>query len=72
MALSCGEDVYALVFISRLQVSHPLYKHLLKHDITRMSEVLSRVQRYIQLEEAMKSPINNSLKRDNEGEKMNS
>ena len=22
MALSCGEDVYALVFISRLQVSH--------------------------------------------------
>ena len=34
-----GEDVSALTFISGLQVSHLLYKHLLKHNITRMSEV---------------------------------
>jgi len=30
-----GEDVSALTFISR-QVSFPLYKHLLKHDVTRI------------------------------------
>ena len=49
------EDISALAFISWLHVFHPLYKHLLKHDVTRMSEVMSRAQPYIQLEEAMKS-----------------
>jgi len=37
-----------------------------------MSEVLSRAQPYIQLEEAMKSSVNHSLKRGNDGENMNS
>ena len=37
---NCGEDVFALAFISGLQVSHLPYKHLLKHA-TQMSEVLS-------------------------------
>jgi len=37
-----------------------------------MSEVMSRAQPYIQLEEVMKSFVNHSLKRDNDGEKMNS
>ena len=32
-----GEDVSAPAFISRLQISHPLYKYLLKHDVARMS-----------------------------------
>jgi len=41
-----GVDVSILTFISKLQVSYPLYKHLLKH-VTRMSEVLSRAQPYI-------------------------
>ena len=36
-----------------------------------MSEVLSRVQPYIQLEETMKASVNRSLKHDN-NEKMNS
>ena len=31
-AANCGEDISALTFFNRLQVSHPLYKHLLKHD----------------------------------------
>ena len=31
-----GEDVSALAFISRLQVSHLLYKFLLKHNATRI------------------------------------
>jgi len=39
--LDCDENVFALVFISELQVSHSLYKHLLKHSVTWMSEVLS-------------------------------
>ena len=38
---NCNEDVSTLAFISELQISHALYKHLLKHDLTRMSEVLS-------------------------------
>jgi len=37
-----------------------------------MSEVLSRAQTYIQLEEAVKSFVNHSLKRDNDREKTNS
>jgi len=32
--LNYGEDVSALAFISKLQVSHSLYKHLLKHNVT--------------------------------------
>jgi len=39
---NCDEDVSALTFIIGMQVSHPLYKHLLKHNVTQMSEVLSR------------------------------
>ena len=37
-----GEDISTLMFISRLQVSCLLYKHLLKHDVPRMSKVMSR------------------------------
>ena len=47
----------------------PLYKHLLKHDVTRMSEVLSRAQLCIHLEEAIKSSTNHSVKRGDDGEK---
>ena len=42
-----GEDVSTLAFISELQVFHQLYKHLLKHDVPRMSEVVSQSQPYI-------------------------
>jgi len=69
--LSCDEDISALTFISGLQISHPLYKYLLKHDVTRMSEVLSQAQPYIQLE-TMKSSVSHSLKRSNDGGKLNS
>ena len=44
---SCSEDDSTFAFISSLQVSHPLYKHLLEHDVTRMSELLYRAQPYI-------------------------
>jgi len=39
---NCDENVFALMFISRLQISYPLYKHLLNHDITQISEVMSQ------------------------------
>ena len=58
----CGEEVAAPAFIKGLQVSHPLYKHLLKHNIAKMSEVLTRAQLYIQLEEAMKASPKHSAK----------
>jgi len=67
---NCGEDISALSFINGLQVSHPPYKHLLKHNITMMSEVLSRAQSYIQLEEAMKTSANHSAKRGEVGGKL--
>ena len=37
-----SEDVSAPAFISDLQVSHHLYKYLLKHNVIWMSEILSR------------------------------
>ena len=63
----CGEDVSALAFISRLKVSHPLYKHLLKYNVTPMSEILSQAQPYIQLEEAMKTSSNHFAKLGEDG-----
>ena len=66
------EILEILIFISRLQVSHPLYKHLLKHNVTRMSKILSRAQPYVQLEEVMKTSVNYSAKRDNDGGKSKS
>ena len=60
--LNRGENVSALAFISGLQVSHPQYKHLLKHNVTRMSEILSRAHPYIQLEETMKTSFNHFTK----------
>ena len=67
-----GEDVSTLAFTRGLQVSHSLYKHLLKHNITQMSELLPRAQPYIQLEEAMKSSVDHSAKHDDDRKKSKS
>jgi len=37
----CVEKVSALAFISGLQITHHLYKNLLKHNLAKMSEALS-------------------------------
>ena len=66
-----GEEVSALAFISGLQVTHPLYKQLLKH-IVKMSKVLSQAQPYIQLEEAMKAFSDHSTKPSDGGWKSKS
>ena len=47
-------------------------KYLLKQDVTRMNELISRAQPYIQSEEAMKSLVNQSLKYNNDRKKINS
>ena len=46
-----NEDMAVAVFISRLQVIIPFYKHLVKNDITRMRDILVQAQKYIQIEE---------------------
>ena len=37
---NCSENASALAFISGMRVTHPLYKHLVKYNSTRLSEVL--------------------------------
>ena len=59
---NCAEKVSTLAFISKLQVIYPLYEYLLKHNVGKMSEVLSWVQPYIQLEEVMKASFNPSTR----------
>jgi len=69
---NCGKEVAALTFISMLQVTHPLYKYLLKHNVIKMSEVLTQAQPYIQLEEAMKASSSHSAKLGDGGGKSKS
>ena len=62
-SFNSAEEVVALTFISKLQVTQPLYKHLLKHNVAKMSEVLNRAQPYIQLEDAKKASSSHSANR---------
>ena len=41
---NCSKDASALAFISVLRITHPLYKHLVKYNITCWSEILYRAQ----------------------------
>ena len=50
MVYNCSDDVIA-AFIAGLQTYHSFYKHLVKQDITNMKYILSRAQKYVQLEE---------------------
>jgi len=45
------------MFISGLQVTHCFYKYLVKHEITRMRDTLSRSQKYMQIEDAIRSEL---------------
>ena len=66
---NCSEGASVLMFISGLLVTQPLYKHLMKHNATRWSEVLYRARPYIQLKEAMKSFTNQSFNHGDDGAK---
>ena len=45
-----NDDVAAAAFIRGLQVTHSLYKQLVKYEITKMRDILTRVHKYIQIE----------------------
>ena len=47
LVYNCKDDVTVDVFISRLQVTHSFYKHLVKHDVTKMKDILTCAQKYI-------------------------
>ena len=40
-----NDDVAAAAFISRLQVTHSFYNHLVKNDVTKMRDILVRAQK---------------------------
>ena len=64
-----NNDMAAIVFISELQVSHFFYKYLVKYKVIRMRDILSRDQKYKQIEDATQSKISRSTNWGNEGEK---
>ena len=37
---NCNEDVVAAAVISRLQITNPFYKNLVKNDVTKMRDIL--------------------------------
>jgi len=47
---NCNDYVVAAAFINGLQVTHSFYKHLVKNEVIRMRDILSRAQKYIQIE----------------------
>ena len=52
MVYNCNDDFAAAAFIAELQTDHFFYKHLVKHDVINMKDIMSRAQKYIQVEEA--------------------
>ena len=48
-----SDHVVVVVFTTRMQTDHSFYQHLVKNDIYSMKDILSRAQKYIQLEEAI-------------------
>ena len=47
MVYNCSDEVTATTFSAKLQVNYSFYKHLVKHNITNMKDILSRVQKYV-------------------------
>ena len=53
--------------VSRLQVTHSFYKHFVKQEVIKMRDILSRAQKYIQIEDVTRSVVDRSSR--GEGEK---
>ena len=70
MVYNYSGDVAAVAFIIGLQTDHFFYKHLVKHDITNMKDILSRAQKYVQLDEAMRRSMTRPPKQESEEEKI--
>ena len=63
---NCNEDVAVATFISRMQVTNPFCKHLVKNDVTKMRDILVRAQKYIQIEDDYVQPLPETRPRDRE------
>ena len=70
LVYNCNEDVAAAAFISGLQVTYPIYKHLVRNDATRMRDILVQAQKYIQIKEATRPTFSRSPKQGPEIEKL--
>jgi len=64
-----NKDIAVATFVSGLQVTNPFYKYLVKNDVTKIREILVRVQNYIQIEEATRSASSRPLRQGPEVEK---
>ena len=51
LVYNCNNDVAVVAFISGLQVTYSFYKHLVKNEVIKMRDILSRAQKYIQIED---------------------
>jgi len=47
LVYNCNDNVAAAAFVSGLQVVYSFYKYLVKYEITKMRDILSRAQKYI-------------------------
>jgi len=54
--------VAAAAFISELQITHFFYKHLVKHEVTKMRDILSRAQKYIRIKDVIQNATDHSFK----------
>jgi len=66
---NCNDNIVVAVFVSWLQVIHSFYKHLVKHEVTKMRDILSRAQKYIQIKNATWSAVDRSTRWEDKGEK---
>ena len=58
LVYNCNDDVVAAAFIIRMHVTHSFYKYLVKHEVTKMRDILTRAQKYILIENATRSSAN--------------
>ena len=72
LVYNCNDNVAAAAFVSRLQVTHFFYKHLVKHEVTKMRDILSRTQKYIQIKDVTRSAFDRSISEEDKGEKLKS
>ena len=66
---NCNNDVAAAPFVIGLLVTHSFNKHLVKHEVTKMRDILSRAQKYIQIENATRNALDWSFKGEDNREK---
>ena len=62
LAYNRNDDVAATSFVSGLQVTHSFHKHLVKYEVTKIKEILSRAQKYIQIEDVTRRAVNRSTR----------